>query len=382
MTHIARLRTAWVAAAVAAALVLAGCTGGLSRAEVEEIVEESGGGGLSQAEIEQIAEAAGSGLSRADVTEIVQAAGSGLSRAEIEQIIHEAIASVAEPSVAPEAEAEIEAEAEAPPRSEPDNYTKHFVDLAISRYEAEGLAATLDYYNDPANVDGQWYGFIIGENDEIIGHYDPSRRGYDLKGWVGTDANGYNFGADMLSATPEGRWVTYVFLNPERLEAGFDPSGFELKRSWVVRHDGLLFGSGWYTDIDEFIQSQIATAVEIFRTEGLAELYASLNDPASNFAGLEATLAYYDTTGVLGGEWIGFVADADGKIVSAMLNRAYLGENVADVLGTDIVGRASADGNWIVEPSSEDASEVALRIFVAQHDGLTFGGGWRATSGR
>ena len=382
MTHIARLRTAWVAAAVAAAVVLAGCTGGLSRAEVEEIVEESGGGGLSQAEIEQIAEAAGSGLSQADVTEIVQAAGSGLSRAEIEQIIHEAIASVAEPSVAPEAEAEIEAEAEAPPRSEPDNYTKHFVDLAISRYEAEGLAATLDYYNDPANVDGQWYGFIIGENDEIIGHYDPSRRGYDLKGWVGTDANGYNFGADMLSATPEGRWVTYVFLNPERLEAGFDPSGFELKRSWVVRHDGLLFGSGWYTDIDEFIQSQIATAVEIFRTEGLAGLYASLNDPASNFAGLEATLAYYDTTGVLGGEWIGFVANADGEIVSAMLNRAYLGENVADVLGTDIVGRASADGNWIVEPSSEDASEVALRIFVAQHDGLTFGGGWRSTSGR
>ena len=311
-----------------------------------------------------------------------------MSRAEIEQIIHEAIASAAELSVAPEAEAEIEAEAEteagaeAPPRSEPDSYTKHFVDLAIGRYEAEGLAATLDYYNDPGNVDGQWYAFIINEDDEIIGHYDPNRRGYDLKGWVGTDANGYGFGADMLSATEEGRWVTYVFRNPERLEAGFDPSGFELKRTWVVRHDGLLFGSGWYTDIDEFIQSQIATAVEIFRSEGLEALRASLGDPASNFAGLEATLAYYDATGVLGGEWIGFVADADGEIVSAMLNRAYLGENVADVLGVDIVGRASADGNWIVEPRSGDESEVALRIFVAQHDGLTFGGGWRATSGR
>ncbi|WP_419863188.1 hypothetical protein [Candidatus Poriferisodalis sp.] len=368
-----------MAAAVAAALVLAGCTGGLSRAEVEEIVEESGGGGLSQVEIEQIAEAAGSGLSQADVTEIVQAAGSGLSRAEIEQIIHEAIASVAEPSVAPEAEAEIEAEAEAPPRSEPDNYTKHFVDLAISRYEAEGLAATLDYYNDPANVDGQWYAFIIGEDDEIIGHYDPSRRGYDLKGWVGTDANGYDFGADMLSATDEGLWVTYVFRNPERLEAGFDPSGFELKRSWVVRHDGLLFGSGWYTDIDEFIQSQVTTAVEIFRSEGLDGLFARLSDPTSNFAGLGAALAYYEATGVLGGQWIGFVAGPDGEIVSAMLNRAFVGENINDVLGVDIVSQATESGNWIAQPSSHSESELELRVWVARHDDLTFGGGWRNT---
>ena len=358
----------------------------MSRAEVEEIVEETGGG-LSQAEVEAVVGEAGSGLSQADVEEIVgEAMAGGLSRAEVEAIVEEAMASAGDPAAAAaagaEAEAEAEVAAEAPPRSDPEAYTKHFVDLAISRYETEGLAATVDYYNDPDNVDGQWYGFIIGEEDEIIGHYDPSRRGYDLKGWVGTDANGYNFGADMLSATPEGRWVTYVFRNPERPEAGFDPSGFELKRAWVVRHDGLLFGSGWYTDIDAFIESQISTAVEIFRTEGLAELYASLNDPASNFAGLEATLAYYDATGVLGGEWIGFAADADGRIVSAMLNQAYLGENIVDVLGVDIIGRATEDGNWIVAPRGADESEVALRMYVAQHDGLTFGGGWRAVSGR
>ena len=46
-----------------------------------------------------------------------------------------------------------------------------------------------------------------------------------------------------ISAEPasvaEGRWVEYVYLNPN--------TGFrELKHSWVVRHDGLIFGSGWY----------------------------------------------------------------------------------------------------------------------------------------
>ena len=64
-------------------------------------------------------------------------------------------------------------------------------------------------------MDGQWYVFIIDENDVVIGHPDPDRRGLDVKGWVGTDANGYNFGPEMLSATEDGKWVSYVYRNPE-----------------------------------------------------------------------------------------------------------------------------------------------------------------------
>ena len=99
-----------------------------------------------------------------------------------------------------------------PPRSAPAEYTKFFVNNAISRYETQGLDATLAYYNSEQSVDGQWYAFIIDENDLVIGHPDPLRLGLDLKGWVGTDANGYNFGPEMLSTTEEGRWVSYVFL--------------------------------------------------------------------------------------------------------------------------------------------------------------------------
>ena len=67
--------------------------------------------------------------------------------------------------------------------------------------------------------------FIIDENDKVIGHPDVQRLGLDMKGWVGTDANGYNFGPDMLSATGEGKWVSYMFRNPESGSLGSDHSG-------------------------------------------------------------------------------------------------------------------------------------------------------------
>lgn len=44
---------------------------------------------------------------------------------------------------------------------------------------------------------------------------------------------------DIMGATEAGRWVSYVYRNPEMGEEG-------RKHSRVVRHDGLIFGSGWY----------------------------------------------------------------------------------------------------------------------------------------
>ena len=85
---------------------------------------------------------------------------------------------------------------------------------AISRYETEGPEATLAHYSRPESVDGQWYVFFIDQNDLSIAHPDPGRIGLDLNGWAGTDANGYNYGTQMLSATENGAWVSYVYQNP------------------------------------------------------------------------------------------------------------------------------------------------------------------------
>ena len=75
------------------------------------------------------------------------------------------------------------------------------------------------------------------EDGRIATHPTESLRGDEVAPL--TDVNGYHFGPDLLAATEDGAWVTYVFRNRE---SGRD----ERKHSWVVRHDGLLFVSGWY----------------------------------------------------------------------------------------------------------------------------------------
>ena len=261
---------------------------GLSRAEVEEIVREEVADAPAEPE---------PGLTSADVEEAIRAAMAdmpqpepGLSEEEVERIVEAAIRAAIADMPRPEpgltaAEAERIARsvvASLPPTSAPVEYTKFFVEKAISRYETQGLDATLAYYNRPESIDGQWYVFIIDENNKVIGHPDVQRLGLDLKGWVGTDANGYKFGPDMLSATEDGKWVSYVYRNPESGGLGSDNSGaMRLKNAWVVKYDGLLFASGWYVNADKFTKSLVFAAVAKFRSAGLEATIAYFTGPES-----------------------------------------------------------------------------------------------------
>ena len=55
---------------------------------------------------------------------------------------------------------------------------------------------------------------------------------------VGSD--GQELGKEIAEATEEGHWVEYLWPNPVTLRE-------EHKVAWVVRHDGLIFASGYYT---------------------------------------------------------------------------------------------------------------------------------------
>ena len=126
-----------------------------------------------------------------------------------------------------------------PTKDDPAAYTKAFVQKAIERYERDGRQATIDYYNDPGNIDGQWDGVIVDEDGYTIAHHNPERRGMDPDERV--DATGYFFGDDVMAATGEGHWVEYILLNPATGQN-------QKKHAWVVRHEGLIFGSGWYEE--------------------------------------------------------------------------------------------------------------------------------------
>ena len=362
---------------------------GLSRAEVEEIVraemaaqaDAESSPGMVPADVEGIVNDAiekmpQPGPSRAEVEEIVRAEmasapiqtdpAPGVSSDQVEGIVNDAIAEIPQPGLS---RAEVEeivraAIASIPPRSAPAEYTRFFVENAIARYETQGLDATLAHYNSPQSVDGQWYVFVIDENDLVIGHPDPERLGLDLNGWVGTDANGYEFGPEMLSATEEGKWVSYVYRNPDGGDIG--SGDFELKNAWVARHDGLLFGSGWYIDADEFTRMLVAVAVDRFRELGLGGTMAYFASPGSALAGLEEAIAYYNDAETVDGHWFAFIGDPDGKIVGHS-DLSKIGRDTQELFGEETFD-VTAEGNWVESES--------LRVFVAGTDGYVFGSGW------
>ena len=125
----------------------------------------------------------------------------------------------------------------APTKDEPGAYTKAVVEDAIRRYQEIGLEASINYYNNRDNIDGEWYVFIINEDGYTIAHHNPMFRNRDPS--LRVDGVGKFYGDELLGATEQGRWVDYVLLNP-------DTGAESQKHTWAVRHDGLLFASGWY----------------------------------------------------------------------------------------------------------------------------------------
>ena len=124
-----------------------------------------------------------------------------------------------------------------PTKNEPAAYTQAFVQDAIRLYNSEGPQAAIDHYSSEENVDGQWYVFMIDGDGYNIAHYNPEIIGRDPS--LRVDSAGNFIGDDILSATEEGKWVSYVFKNPDTGEE-------TIKHAWIVRHDGLYFGSGWH----------------------------------------------------------------------------------------------------------------------------------------
>ena len=129
-------------------------------------------------------------------------------------------------------------------KDDPVAFTHAFVLAAVARYESEGVEATAAYYNDPMNIDGQWYVFITDASDMFVAHApSPDLIGTDLKDLLGRDGSRM-LGVEIAEATETGRWIEYLGPNPE---SGADG----MKRTWAIRHDGYLFGSGYYEPVTE-----------------------------------------------------------------------------------------------------------------------------------
>ena len=182
-----------------------------------------------------------------------------------------------------------------------------------------------------------------------------------------------NSGRDILSATEDGKWVSYVYRNPESGDIGSDFEELELKNVWVDKHDGLLFASGWYIDADEFTRMLVSVAVDKYRELGLPGTMAYFASPGSALAGLEAAIAYYNAAETVDGKWFAFIGDPEGRIAGHS-DISMIGRDTQDLFGAATFDAAGDDG-WVESES--------LRVRVASYDGYVFGSGWsRGESGR
>ncbi len=262
---------------------------------------------------------------------------------------------------------EIEVPAAPPSKERPAEYTQAFVLEAIDRYEELGLEATLEYYNTPESVDGQWYVFIADQDDVMLAHAANP----DLVGLHASEIRGpNNYPSGELvaaTATEDGSWSEYTFPNPASGEV-------ETKHSWAVRYDGLTFGSGWYEpgpskteDAPGYTQAYVQQALNLYET-----------------LGLEMTVDYYNTAESVDDAWYIFVLDED-DVFLAHADQDIVGLHASEVLGPNdfptgslVAASATKEGAWSSYVFTNPASgEVEVkRSWIVRHNGLIFGSGW------
>ena len=255
---------------------------------------------------------------------------------------------------------------------DPAAYTQAFVEAAVSRYESTGRDATVAHYNTAESVNGQWYVFIVDENDVIISHATvPGNVGRDIKTINGVDS--WPIGrAIVRAASPEGGWLTYYFANPATGET-------ELKHSWLARHDGLIFGSGWYeTPPDPISEPGAYTQLVVERA---IQLHKTL--------GRQAALEYYHSRRSVDGAWYVFAIE-NNRVIAHPVDRTLIGQSLLGPDGTDIRGKnfgaelvqADESGSWVeyVYINRNDNKHERKHSWVVKHDGIIYGSGWYETN--
>lgn len=118
---------------------------------------------------------------------------------------------------------------------------KALVAKAIGIYDHAGREAAFAAIQDPKGdlVDHDLYVFVYGPKRTVVAHgSNPALVGTDVDGLV--DEDGLHFGTRFMDeAIQSGSWMDYKWHDPV--------SGKVLpKSSWIVRHDGYVFGAGIY----------------------------------------------------------------------------------------------------------------------------------------
>lgn len=113
---------------------------------------------------------------------------------------------------------------------------------AMAAYDDMDAAVFFGIVNEtpkPEFFDRDLYIFVVDETGTTVAHAaSPNLVGTDVTTLLDADFKAFG-SAFVTEATPEGAWVDYRWEDPET-------GTIEPKSSWVVRHDGYIFGCGVY----------------------------------------------------------------------------------------------------------------------------------------
>ena len=252
--------------------------------------------------------------------------------------------------------------------------TKEYVEKAIAKYSEEGLEATVAYYNSQASLDGQFYLFLIGSDDNYLAHpIFPHLIGTDIKAVVGSD--GQELGREIALATEDGIWVEYLWPHPTSRKE-------QQKVTWAVRHDGLIFASGYYAggpetgtpawqdaDPRDYTVDYVNRAIERYEQDGL-----------------QSMLDYYNSVASFEGQWYLFATDASDIYHVHPLIARLIGTDIKAVVGSDgyELGKELAkavdggEGVWVeyLWPHPVTLKEVPKVGYAVRRDGMLFASGY------
>ena len=249
---------------------------------------------------------------------------------------------------------------------------KGYVDKAIAKYQDEGLDALITHYNSQDSLDGQFYLFLIGEDDIYLAHpIFPHLIGTDIKDVVGSD--GQELGKEIAQATGDGVWVEYLWPHPVSRKE-------QQKVTWALRHDGMIFASGYYAgepetgppawrdaDPRDYTVQYVNQAVERYERDGL-----------------ESMLNYYNSVASFEGEWYLFATDDKDVYHVHPLLPQLLGTDIKDVIGSDgyklgeELAKATEEGVWVeyLWPHPVTLKEVPKVGYAVRRDGMLFASGY------
>ncbi|MXZ89667.1 MAG: hypothetical protein F4Z07_12635, partial [Dehalococcoidia bacterium] len=212
---------------------------------------------------------------------------------------------------------------------------------AVAKYDADGLDAVITHYNSRDSLEGQFYLFLIGDDDIYLAHpIFPHLIGTDIKDVVGSD--GQELGREIAQATGEGVWVEYLWPHPVSRKE-------QQKVTWAIRHDGLIFASGYYAGEPE-------TGPPAWRDADPRDYTVQyVNAAIARYErdGLQSMLNYYNSVASFEGEWYLFATDASDIYHVHPLIPALIGTDIKDVVGSDgyelgkALAEATEEGVWV-----------------------------------